>query len=142
MNKKIQTFAEQLLIVANIFIAFLIIFENKLVIPRWLQPLGRMHPLLLHFPIVLLMLAIVLDFFRFNKDDGTKQFYHNLSQQLLLAGALLASITVIMGLFLSREEGYSGNTLQWHKWTGAGTFFLVSAVYWIRKTSWFKPIAA
>ena len=107
MNKKIKVFAEQLLIIANIFIAFLLIFENKLVVPKWLQPIGRMHPLLLHFPIVLLILAIVIDFFRFNESETSKQFYRNLSQQLLLSGALLAAITVIMGLFLSREEFYS-----------------------------------
>ena len=116
MKKKITVLAEQLLIVANIFIAFLLIFENKLVIPHWLQPVGRMHPLLLHFPIVLLILAMFIDFFRFTAKDSSNNFYRDLSQKLLLAGALLAAVTVIMGLFLSREEGYSGNTLQWHKW--------------------------
>ncbi len=142
MNKRIKTVADQLLIVANIFIAFLLVFENKLVVPKWLQPVGRMHPLLLHFPIVLLILAIVLDFFRFNKNEETKQFYRNLSQYLLLAGALLAAVTIVMGLFLSREEGYSGSALQWHKWTGAGTFFLVSVIYWIRNTVSLRPILA
>jgi len=142
MNKRIKSFADQLLIVANIFIAFLLVFENKLVVPKWLQPVGRMHPLLLHFPIVLLILAIVLDFFRFNKNEETKQFYRNLSQYLLLAGSLLAAVTVVMGLFLSREEGYSGSVLQWHKWTGAGTFFFVSAIYWVRNKLSFRPILA
>jgi len=140
MKKKIIVLAEQLLIVANIFIAFLLIFESKLIVPTWLQPVGRMHPLLIHFPIVLLILVIVVDFFRFGINEESQKFYRDLSQKLLLTGALFAALTVIMGLFLSREEGYEGNTLLWHKWTGACTFFLASIIYWIRNASWYKPL--
>src|SRR5258706_10755844 len=142
MKKKIRILAEQFLIVANIFIAFLLLFDNKLVIPAWLQPVGRMHPMLLHFPIVLLVLAMCMDFFLFNTGNWSNHFYRNFSQKLLLAGALLAAVTVIMGLFLSKEEGYEGKTLQWHKWTGAATFFFASLIYWLRNTSWYKPITA
>jgi uncharacterized membrane protein len=142
MKKKIIVLAEQLLIVANIFIAFLLIFENKLIVPKWLQPLGRMHPLLLHFPIVLLLLAMCIDFFWFNTKNKSNHVYRDFSQKLLLIGSLLTAVTVIMGLFLSREEGYSRNTLQWHKWTGASTFFLASIIYWIRNAAWYKPVAA
>ena len=140
MKKKIIVLAEQLLIVANIFIAFLLLFESKLIVPTWLQPVGRMHPLLIHFPIVLLILVIVVDFFRFGINEASQKFYRDLSQKLLLTGALFAALTVIMGLFLSREEGYEGNTLLWHKWTGACTFFLASIIYWIRNASWYKPL--
>lgn len=142
MKKKIIVLAEQLLIVVNIFIVFLLIFENKLVVPKWLQPVGRMHPLMLHFPIVLLLLAMFIDFFWFSTKKKSNLVYRDFSQKLLLTGALLTAITVIMGLFLSHEEGYSGNTLQLHKWTGACTFFLASIIYWIRNASWYKPIAA
>lgn len=141
MKKKLIAFAEQLLIVVNVFIVFLLIFENKLVVPKWLQPIGRMHPLILHFPIVLLILAVIISLFRFGITEESNRFYRNLSQTLLLAGALLAAITVLMGIFLSREEGYAGNTLEWHKWTGAGTFFLASVLYWINKTSWYRSFS-
>ncbi|MGC4036773.1 MAG: FN3 associated domain-containing protein [Chitinophagaceae bacterium] len=141
MKKKIIVFAGQLLIVANIFIAFLLIFENKLHIPVWLQPVGRMHPLIIHFPIVLLILGTIIDLFRFGTNDSHRQFYRDLAKYLLLSGALFAAITVIMGLFLSREEGYAGETLQWHKWTGTGTFFLASIIYWVRDAAWYKSIA-
>ena len=121
--KRIRFFAEQLLIVANIFIVFLLLFEDRLVVPLWLQPVGRMHPLLLHFPIVLVILAMCIDFFRRAK-SSSNQFYIDFSKKLLLAGALLTALTVIMGLFLSKEEGYAGDTLLWHKWTGVATFFV------------------
>lgn len=136
--KRIRILAGQLLIVANIFIAFLLLFESKLIIPVWLQPIGRMHPLVLHFPIVLVILAMGLDFFRHSKPVAN-EFYPELSKNLLLAGALLTALTVIMGLFLSKEEGYKGNTLQWHKWTGVFTFFFVSIIYWIQNLKWYKP---
>ena len=138
MNKRVRFFAEQLLIVFNIFIVFLLLFESKLEVPAWLQPVGRMHPLLLHFPIVLLLLAIALQWYGSASRRQANNFFHTFSQNVLLSGALLSAVTVVMGLFLSREEGYSGETLQWHKWTGAGIFFLASIIYWAATKSWYK----
>ncbi|MDQ6481892.1 c-type cytochrome domain-containing protein [Dyadobacter sp. LHD-138] len=142
MHIKLKRFAEQLLFASNILIAFLFLFEDKLVIPAWLQTIGRMHPMILHFPIVILLIAMLMEFFRFKTENAINIFYRNFLQNLLLIGALFAAVTVIMGLFLSREEGYSGNTLFWHKWTGAGIFFIASFIYWIRNSSWYKaPVA-
>jgi uncharacterized membrane protein len=142
MHIKLKRFAEQLLFASNILIAFLLLFEDKLMIPAWLQTIGRMHPLILHFPIVILLIAMLMEFFRFKAENAINIFYRNFLQKLLLIGALFAAVTVIMGLFLSREEGYSGNTLFWHKWTGAGIFFTASFIYWIRNSSWYKaPVA-
>ena len=142
MHLKLRVFAEQLLVAANIFILFLLLFEGKLVIPAWLQTIGRMHPLILHFPIVILLLAMLLEFFRFRPEYAGNAFYRNFLQGLLLIGALFAAVTVIMGLFLSREEGYAGDTLTYHKWTGAGIFFLASIIYWIRNAGWYKSVTA
>jgi len=142
MQIKLKRFAEQLLFASNILIAFLFFFEDKLVIPVWLQTVGRMHPLILHFPIVILLIAMLMEFFRFKTENSTNMFYQNFLQNLLLIGALFAAVTVIMGLFLSREEGYSGELLLWHKWTGLGIFFIASLIYWVRNSSWYKaPIA-
>jgi uncharacterized membrane protein/mono/diheme cytochrome c family protein len=142
MHLRFRVFAEQLLVAANIFILFLLIFESKLVIPAWLQTVGRMHPLILHFPIVILLLAMLLEFFRFKPEYATNPFYKNFLQNLLLIGALFAAITVIMGLFLSREEGYTGEILTYHKWTGAGIFFIASLIYGVRNTHWYKATLA
>lgn len=142
MNVGLKRFAEQLLFASNIFIAFLFLFESKLVIPIWLQTIGRMHPLILHFPIVILLIAMLMEFFRFRPENESNTFYNNFLKNLLLIGSLFAAVTVIMGLFLSKEEGYAGDTLEWHKWTGAGIFFFASFIYWIRKNNWYKaPIA-
>ena len=142
MHIKFKRFAEQFLFASNIVIAFLLLFENKLVIPAWLQTIGRMHPLILHFPIVILLIAMLMEFFRFKPENSANTFYRSFAQNLLLVGALFAAVTVVMGLFLSREEGYAGDTLLWHKWTGAGIFFVSSLIYWIRNNRWYKaPVA-
>ncbi|TDE10265.1 c-type cytochrome domain-containing protein [Dyadobacter psychrotolerans] len=142
MHIRLKRFAGQLLFASNIFIAFLLLFENKLVIPFWLQTIGRMHPLILHFPIVILLIAMLMEFFRFRPENSANTFYRNFSQNLLLIGALFAGVTVVMGLFLSKEDGYGGQTLLWHKWTGAGIFFISSLIYWVRNKEWYKaPVA-
>jgi uncharacterized membrane protein len=142
MHLRFRIFAEQVLVAFNIVILFLLLFENKLVVPAWLQTVGRMHPLILHFPIVILLLAMLLEFFRFKPEYATNSFYRNFLQNLLLIGALFAAITVLMGLFLSREEGYTGPTLNYHKWTGAAIFFISSIIYWVRNTHWYKAPTA
>lgn len=142
MNRKAKDIAEQVLIVSNIFIVFLLLFESKLVVPGWLQSIGRMHPLLLHFPIVILLLALGMEFFRFKSLYSTNKFYQIFLNNLWLIGALSAAITVIMGLFLSKEPGYSGEILQWHKWLGIGIVFLISLIYGFRNTVWYPaPVA-
>ncbi|GHB78222.1 c-type cytochrome domain-containing protein [Persicitalea jodogahamensis] len=134
--------AENLLLGLTITIAFLLVFESNLVLPVWLQSFGRLHPMLLHFPLVLLIVAVILEFFRFSPANAANDFYQNFSRNFLLSGALLAAVTVVMGLFLAQEEGYAGDTLFWHKWTGAGIFFLSSALYFVRNANWYRaPVA-
>jgi uncharacterized membrane protein len=142
MKMSLKGFAGNVLFVLNIFIIFLLLFENLLVIPVWLQSFGRMHPMMLHFPIVIIMLAMVLEFFRFRPEYINEALYQSFTTNLLLLGALSAAVTVIMGLFLSHEGGYTGSVLQWHKWTGVSIVFLTSILYWSRNLAWYNiPVA-
>lgn len=126
----------------NIFIAFLLLFEDKLLVPLWLQPFGRMHPLLLHFPIVLLLLAMAMECFRFKADNQKNHFYQRFTSALLLAGVITSGLTVTMGIFLSHEEGYAGAAVQSHKWWGASVFFIASAIYSWRDSRWYTATIA
>lgn len=126
----IKRLAENLLIAANVFILFILIFYPNIQIPPWVQVTGRMHPLLLHFPIVLLLLALVLDLLMLR--NANLRSYLPLIGNLWLAGALTAAITSISGLFLSTEDVYSGTMLSWHKWTGLGIVWLSSLLYAFR----------
>lgn len=121
-NVKIRLMAEQGLLILLLLASFLLLFDQQIVVPYWLQPIGRMHPMLLHFPIVLLVVALIL----FWLPRGPEP-----AQAFLLAGSLLAGITLIMGLLLSREEGYAGEALNWHKWSGAILFYGAVFFYWL-----------
>ncbi len=96
------------------FLAFLLIFQPLLEIPTWLEVAGRMHPMFLHFPLVLLLFAFLSLWIPFKKER------YPWLDTLRLAAALSAMITAIMGMLLALGEGQSGNTLEWHKWTGVG----------------------
>ena len=141
--KKIRSFfnglAKDTLFALNLFIIFLLLFEHRFTVPIWLQPFGRMHPLLLHFPIVMLIIGMFLEFFRFSKTNSTQQLYQSFTSNIILIGALLSGITAIMGLFLSKEEGYDPAALQWHKWSGVILFFVGSLVYLFRNAAWYSP---
>jgi len=142
MKSSLKGFAGNVLFTLNIFIIFLLLFENLLVLPHWLQAFGRMHPMMLHFPIVIVMLAMVLEFFRFKPENVKEELYQRFTSNLLLLGALSSAVTVIMGLFLSKEGGYTGSTLQWHKWTGVSIVFITSLIHWSRNMGWYNsPLA-
>lgn len=126
MVTKTESLASRILWSLGILIAFLLLFEKEIVLPAWAQSFGRMHPLLLHFPIVLTILAIGLQLHRYFRDGSIT---HDHLRILWLLSALTAGVTVLMGLFLSQEDGYTGLTLSWHKWTGAGVFYLASLFY-------------
>ncbi|MHB1178140.1 MAG: c-type cytochrome domain-containing protein [Daejeonella sp.] len=142
MKRNLHGFAGNLLFALNIFIIFLLIFEDKIIVPYWLQPIGRMHPMILHFPIAILMLAMFLEFSRFRTEYNAQDLYQRFASNLLLVGVISSAITAIMGLFLSKEGNYTGETLQWHKWAGMSIVFIPSLIYWFRNSSWYRaPLA-
>jgi uncharacterized membrane protein len=104
-------------IALNCLLVFLLLFQDRLAVPAWLQVAGRMHPLVLHFPIVLLVIyaitVIVLP-----RQINSNEAYKNITGLLLLLTAFTAAATAVMGLFLSKEPGYDAEALQWHKWAG------------------------
>jgi hypothetical protein len=100
------------------FLLFILAFEQKLDIPIWLKVIGRMHPVFLHFPIVLLLLSF------FTLWLPLKSPHDPWLNILRLVAALAAIVTATMGLLLSLEEDQSASVLQWHKWFGVGVALL------------------
>jgi len=142
MKSKLNAYAVSVIFCLNVLIVFLLIFEQQLVIPQWLQPIGRMHPMLLHFPIALLILAAGMEFFRYKPENAETNFYQKFTSGLFLSGILLSGITVLMGLILSLEDGYEGDALLYHKWFGVSTVFLSSLLFKIRDFDWYKETIA
>lgn len=130
--------AERILFAGNILLLFFLLFESFIRLPVWFQSLGRMHPLMLHFPIALLLLALLMEFFRFSPKYKDQEFYQSFTKNLFLFAAFTSLITALMGLFLSLEEGYSGDVLDRHKWSGTAMVFFASILYSIRNRSWYR----
>ncbi|MPR36343.1 FN3 associated domain-containing protein [Salmonirosea aquatica] len=111
-------------------LAFLLVFENQLQVPGWLQVAGRMHPLFLHFPITVLILygfgVIVAP--RPKKGEALPMW----ADDVLLLGAFTATFTALLGLLLSQETGYEQDVIFWHKWTGIATAFISFGWYSFR----------
>lgn len=130
---RLQRIIAAFLLPLTVLLIFLLLFENRIVLPAWLQVAGRMHPLLLHFPVVLLVLYCIWTLFIPKK--AIEPTYRQLvGDWLLLLSAVTAVATALMGLFLSKEEGYDAEALQWHKWSGVAVALIASLWYMFRNT--------
>jgi uncharacterized membrane protein len=95
----------------NGLLVFFWFFKDKLVIPVWMQPLGRMHPLLLHLPIGLFIMTIIM---LMVQNQFKRKSFHKTYQFAIALTALFTVITALMGIMLSREGGYDDETLSSH----------------------------
>lgn len=128
---KLKNILATTLIPFNTLLLFFLVFEDKLVVPSWLQVMGRLHPVVLHFPIVLVLIyaaAILIT----PKNVRKEKWFINLGEWVLLVAALTATITALMGLLLSREGGYDADNIASHKYTGIITPVLLCIIYFSR----------
>jgi hypothetical protein len=122
-----QTFkkiGEGFLIAGFVFLFIILAFQSQLQLPTWLKIAGRMHPMFLHFPIVLLLLSFLSLWI-----PSHEQSVWNWFDGLRLVAAISAVVTAVMGLLLSLEEPELTRLLQWHKWSGVGVAFLALVFY-------------
>lgn len=104
----------------SIFLIFCLVFDSYIELPRLVGWMGRWHPLILHFPIVLLLICVFLGL------TGKK-----MPKLLLIVSVLFALLTAISGFFLGKETGNKGDLLFWHQWLG-GSLALIAAIwYWL-----------
>ncbi|HVZ57847.1 MAG TPA: c-type cytochrome domain-containing protein, partial [Chitinophagaceae bacterium] len=115
----------------NVLLLFFLVFSSRLVVPAWLQVAGRLHPVILHFPIVLVLLyaALLLGTPGTYRQERAWQVARDL---LLLAGAFTAAITALMGLLLSREPGYDPDSLAFHMYSGSLSSWVLFLLYSFR----------
>lgn len=103
----------------------------ELLSTHWFLDLtGRFHPLLVHFPIGLLLGAFLLEAFaRFQK----KQISY---AGMVYLGAISALVAAIMGQLLAQSGDYGGELLSQHQWLGWTTVILsliTTFLYWNRE---------
>jgi len=102
----------------SVFLIFCLLFEPYIELPNLVAWLGRWHPLVLHFPIVLLLIAVFLGL------TGRPV------PKLLLTVAVLSTlVTAVLGFFLGKEVPIKGDLLFWHQWLG-GTTALLAALWY------------
>jgi uncharacterized membrane protein len=83
--------------------------------------IGRFHPLIVHFPIALLVLASIIEALsripKFGKFALSLPF-------ILSLGTGTAFISVVMGFFIANDRGYDDLILLWHRWAGISILLL------------------
>ncbi len=134
--RRVEQITLNTLLLFHGLLIMLLIFESRVSIPYWLQPLGRMHPLILHFPIAFIVLLVILSVFKNQIDSNT---FKKINRFLVLFTAFTTVLATLMGLFLSLE-GDSTSLLTLHKWIGVTISFLVYGLVYIKKENVFKAV--
>lgn len=101
----------------DIFVLFFILASQWIVAPEFLQVLGRAHPMVLHFPIVLIFLLPFIPWLLTSISVSKKETAKYVGHYIVLAH-FLGALTVLFGLILSLETGYIGESVTYHKWGG------------------------
>ncbi|HMG90590.1 MAG TPA: FN3 associated domain-containing protein [Chryseolinea sp.] len=116
---------------------FLLLVEDKVQLPVFLQVTGRMHPLVLHFPLVLLFVGILLEVL-----TRQKSFQHpaaeKITSYIFYLFAISAALTALFGFFLYKEGSYLGDEINQHKWTGTVVSILAILIVWLKEKPWVK----
>jgi uncharacterized membrane protein len=97
----------------------------------WLwQLLGRFHPMVVHFPIGLLLFAGLLELI------ASKRFFSSYRpgiQALVWGGSCAAVLAAILGILMMNAENLSGSLMDKHQWLGISTALLSLAVLYLHQ---------
>jgi uncharacterized membrane protein len=107
--------------------------------PGFLMFFGHLHPLVLHFPIALLLLAAVLEVLPRLRRKEYGPGYANAKWIVLVLGAVSAIVAATMGLTLSASGAYAGASVSSHKFFGLAVAALASASVAFKFASQRKP---
>src|SRR5579872_3005509 len=90
---------------------------------------GRLHPLLVHLPVGILLLAIFLEVLSMRPASAGLKVAADLS---LLIGVIFAALSCVTGFLLSQSADYDESLVTVHQWlavsltaVSAGLYFLV-----------------
>ena len=111
--KKWTGFVNNALWVINPFLILIAFFNEELKLGMYLEWFGKMHPLFLHFPIVLGILIGI--YYLIDKKGSVAS---NILHPILVGNAFLASIVAVLGIFLSKQDSYDDTLLFGHQWGG------------------------
>lgn len=111
-------------------------FPERALLPQvvevfWLwQFIGRLHPMIVHLPLTLLVLAAVLEF-------STIKNYHSKWRTtidfMVVTGCISAVISVVLGLLLKFQDGYEGRGVDLHQYLGITASVLSMTSWWLTR---------
>jgi len=104
---------------STILLTFLLVFEQFLVLPSLVSWIGHWHPIILHFPIVLILVTVI----QYWRKDTFFPWYLGIT-------TLLTLVSGITGFLLSLEGGTKGELILIHQWMGIAVAFLMVCWYW------------
>jgi len=87
---------------------------------------GHFHPLLVHLPIGILLVALLLQWF------SRKERYRTLQYAVpvvLLCGIITAGVSCITGYLLSVSDDYDKTIVNWHMWMALSVLFVSFLLY-------------
>jgi len=137
-EKKLYQILEMCLWVVIPFMLFLAVFNHEIQPGRFLQWLGKLHPLALHFPVVFgILISIYFLSFQQRRLPVTTERW------LLAINALIAGIVAVLGLLLASGNSYDGQLINLHKWGGVAIAVISWLfLYLVQQKTLFKKIGA
>jgi uncharacterized membrane protein len=124
------------LLIAGILL-LLIPFYKPGQLPVFFLFLGRLHPLILHFPIVLIVLSLLLEVLH---RYFIKSIPRGLVTIILSLAAVTSFVAIAAGFFLYASGEYAGDLIDSHLWGGVitGTCVFVTLAFCLLSRS--KPM--
>lgn len=92
--------------------------------------LGKFHLLLIHFPIVLIVIAVACEVWRMRTGSALAE---TLLEYAMMVGAPASVLTAALGWLLALSGAGAGQplTLAWHRWTGTATALLACLTWFL-----------
>lgn len=105
------------------------VVENAFAVPdpltTWLNRIGRLHLLILHFPVALIVMTVLAELLWV---IYANRIFDHAARFMIVAAAVSAPITALFGFALSYGQSYVGLSLdlfEWHRYFGIITAGLV-----------------
>jgi len=97
--------------------------------------IGRFHPLLVHLPIGILLLAILFELL------PSRKSYRSLKRSIvviLTIGSVSAILSSITGYMLSQNGDYDSRRVAWHQWMAISLTIYSLGYVWMRSRKGYK----